>query len=48
MTHIEIFERIDNKKTAFLFDYQNRNPINKEAKIMKINDKDIFENTTLP
>lgn len=42
MTHIEVFEKTEDGKSAYLFDYQNRNPVNKSAKITKISFVDFF------
>lgn len=36
MTHLEIFNFIDGEQSAYLFDYRRRNPVNKEALIIKI------------
>ena len=45
MTHIEVFEfQVDRDmepgKTVLLFDYQNRNPLNYEAAVFRIGEKE--------
>lgn len=37
MTHMEIVDRQNGDRKVYLFDYINRNPINKEAEIIQIN-----------
>ena len=36
MTHLEIFGIDTDEKTYILFDYKNRNPLNKQARIVKV------------